>query len=61
VGGDRLAALERSIGAHVDATVRNVTYAGTLGLYREFAVAVNRVASSDRRAIRAAAFSPVVC
>jgi len=54
-----LAALEPSIGIPVDATGEDVTYAGALALYRELAVGVNRVASSDRRSISAAALSPV--
>jgi len=53
-----LAAFERSIGTRVDATGEDGTYAGPLVLYRELAVAVNQIASSDRRSIRAAAVSP---
>jgi len=54
-----LAAFERSITTQVDATGEEGTDAGALVLYRELAVAVNRVASSDRRSIRTAAVSPV--
>src|SRR5262249_26537349 len=53
-----LVALERSMAAQVDATGENVTYAGALVLYRELVVAMNRVASSDLRSIRAAAVLP---
>src|SRR3989449_26687 len=54
-----LAAFERSITTQVDATGEEGTDAGALGLDRGLAVAVNRVASSDRRSIRATAVSPV--
>jgi len=49
---DSLAAFERSIAAQVEGS-------GTLALYRELAVAVNRVALGDRRSITAVALSPV--
>src|SRR3989475_7142454 len=49
-----LAALERSIAAEVGAVGEDTTYGGALALYRELAVAVNRVASSDILLIPAA-------
>ncbi|HWO90382.1 MAG TPA: FUSC family protein, partial [Methylomirabilota bacterium] len=48
-----LAAFESSIAAQGDAIGEDVTHAGTLALYRELAVAVRRVASSDRRSVSA--------
>ena len=54
-GDDSLSAFERSIAAQVDAVGEDATHAGTLSLYRELAVAVNRVAASGTLAVRAAA------
>jgi multidrug resistance protein MdtO len=48
-----LAAFESSIAAQGDAIGEDVTHAGTLALYRELAVAVRRLASSDRRSVSA--------
>ena len=54
-GDGSLSAFERSIAAQVDAVGEDATHAGTLSLYRELAVAVNRVAASGTLAVRAAA------
>jgi multidrug resistance protein MdtO len=55
-----LAAFERSIAAaHADAAGEQVTGEGPLGLYRELAVAVSRLAESGGRAIPTAARSIV--
>jgi multidrug resistance protein MdtO len=51
-----LAAFERSIAAaHVDAAGEHATGEGALGLYRELAIAVNRLAESGERSIPAGA------
>jgi multidrug resistance protein MdtO len=54
-----VAALERSIAAQVDTVGQNAIYAGAMGLYRELAVAVSRLASSDILVTRAGAYPPV--
>jgi multidrug resistance protein MdtO len=54
-----LASFERSIAAPVAAAGAHVTCAGALELYRELAVAVNRLASSGGRSIPTAAHSMV--
>jgi hypothetical protein len=54
-----LAVLERAIAAQVDAVGEAPPDAGALALYRELAVAVSRVASSDILSMRAATHSPV--
>ena len=54
-GDGSLRAFERSIAAQVDAVGEEATHAGTLSLYRELAVAVNRVATSGTLAVQAAA------
>jgi multidrug resistance protein MdtO len=49
-----LAALERSMAAHVEAPREDARYAGALALYRELGVAVNRLVSANTRSITAA-------
>ena len=46
-----LAALERSIALQIEATGADTRYTGTVALYRELAIAVNRLVSADRRSI----------
>jgi multidrug resistance protein MdtO len=56
MGDDRLlTAFERSIADQAAAVGEETTYSGALGLYRQLAVAVSRVASSEWRSVRAAA------
>jgi multidrug resistance protein MdtO len=56
MGDDRLlTAFERSIADQAAAVREETTYSGALGLYRQLAVAVSRVASSEWRSVRAAA------
>jgi multidrug resistance protein MdtO len=50
-----LTAFERSIADQAAAVGEETTYSGVLGLYRQLAVAVSRVASSEWRSVRAAA------
>ena len=56
---DLLAAFERSIATQIDATGGDVTCAGTLALYRQLALAVTWLASSEGRLVHAGALSPV--
>ena len=53
------AAFEGSIATHLEAMRVDATWAGALALYRELAVAVRRMASSDGHPIASSALSPV--
>jgi len=55
-----LASFERSIAALVAAAGARVSCAGALALYRELAVAVNRLTASSERSIPTAAAHPLV-
>jgi len=56
IGDDHLlTAFEHSIAAQAAAIGQETTYSGALGLYRQLAVTVSRVASSDWRSVGAAA------
>ena len=48
---DRLASFERAIAVQVDAARGHISCAGTLGLYRELAVALSRLASVGGRSL----------
>jgi len=52
---DPLASFERAIAAQVDAARGHASCAGTLGLYRELAIAMNRLASVAERSLPTAA------